>query len=133
MRRVFVRRIAVLLLAMLIGITAPTALLAASMEFTASIKSAWDKTVAKADNTMKAKLNVLYTDFSALKGAGTDTSEAIDTIHYANEQAELALRKQIKLIDAEKLKQLEKQVKETRIATSRYLRCTARKPTNYCR
>ena len=67
MGRVLVRRLAVMLLAMLIGISAPTALLAASMEFTASIKAAWDKTVAKADSTMKAKLNVLYTDFTALK------------------------------------------------------------------
>jgi hypothetical protein len=114
MRRVFFRRIAVLLLAMLIGITAPTALLAASMEFTASIKAAWDKTVAKADNTLKAKLNVLYTDFTSLKVQEQNTGEEIDTIHYANEQAELALRKQIKLIDAEKLKQLENQVKAAR-------------------
>ena len=65
MRRVFFRRIAVIALGDAYWHNRPTALLAASMEFTASIKTAWDKTVAKADSTMKAKLNVLYTDFSS--------------------------------------------------------------------
>lgn len=108
------RRITILLLAMLIATAAPTALLAASMEFTASIKTAWDKTLAKADLTMKAKLNVLYKDFTALQVQEQNTDEQINKIHYANEQAELALRKQIKLIDAAKLEQLENQVKATR-------------------
>ncbi|MFC5653135.1 hypothetical protein ACFPYJ_29295 [Paenibacillus solisilvae] len=114
MRKITVRRLTILLLAVLAGIAVPTSILAASMEFTSTIKTAWDKTLAKSDSTMKAGLNVLYSDFTALKVSDQTADGQIKTIHYANEQAELELRKQIKLIDAAKLQQLEQQVQAAR-------------------
>ncbi|BBH22912.1 hypothetical protein Back11_42570 [Paenibacillus baekrokdamisoli] len=98
------------MLALVIAIAAPTALSAASMEISASLKTAWDKMIEKADSTTKVKLNVLYNDFTTLQQQEQSIDEQIKTNHYANEQAELALRKQIKLIDAAKIQQLEKDV-----------------------
>lgn len=87
---------------------------AATVELTAPIRTAFDKAVAAADSKTAAKLNSLYTELSSLLEKDRNTEAKIKALHYRNEEALIALRKQIREIDADKLDKLEEQVKQTK-------------------
>lgn len=107
-RRLCLQRTTIAVVVVVLSLTAVMNASAASLEITSSVQSAWDKTIIKADSTMTAKLHVLYKDFAAVQEQEQKADEEVKAIHYTNEQDELALRKQIKLIDAAKLQQLKK-------------------------
>jgi hypothetical protein len=101
--------------AIAIVVTAPAAIVsAATVELTVPIKSAFDATAAAADSQTAAKLNLLYRDLGALLAQDRDSEVKIKALHYRNEEQLIALRKQIQVIDADKLNKLETQVKHTR-------------------
>jgi hypothetical protein len=101
--------------AIAIVVTAPAAIVsAATVELTVPIKSAFDATAAAADSQTAAKLNLLYRDLGALLAQDRDSEVKIKALHYRNEEQLIALRKQIQVIDADKLNKLETQVKQTR-------------------
>jgi hypothetical protein len=101
--------------AIAIVVTAPAAIVsAATVELTVPIKSAFDATAAAADSQTAAKLNLLYRDLGALLAQDRNSEVKIKALHYRNEEQLIALRKQIQVIDADKLNKLETQVKQTR-------------------
>jgi hypothetical protein len=87
---------------------------AATVELTVPIKSAFDAATAASDSQTAAKLNLLYTDLGTMLGQDRDNEVKIKELHYRNEEQLIALRKQIRNIDADKLSKLEIQVKQTR-------------------
>jgi hypothetical protein len=103
-----------LLFAILLSTLFPTMLTAASVELTASMKSALDKTIATADSTVASKINMLYTELVTLQDQDQSLDESNKTIHLHNEESLSVLRKQINQIDADKVNQLELKLKETR-------------------
>jgi hypothetical protein len=101
--------------AIAIVVTAPATIVsAATVELTVPIKSAFDATAAAADSQTAAKLHLLYRDLGALLAQDRDSEVKIKALHYRNEEQLIALRKQIQVIDADKLNKLETQVKQTR-------------------
>ncbi|BBI31403.1 coiled-coil domain-containing protein [Cohnella abietis] len=108
----FLWRLALLCLIMVT--MSPPLVSAAKPELTAPIKEAFDKTAASADKTTAAKLNGLYNELSNLLKQDQENETKIKAIHYRNEEALLALRKQIRDINADKLTKLEAQVKQTK-------------------
>ncbi|RKP50043.1 hypothetical protein D7Z26_19710 [Cohnella endophytica] len=87
---------------------------AAEVELTATVQAAFDKTVDKADSVTAAKLKGLYADLGALLREDQELEAKIKALHYRNEEAILALRKQIRDIDADKLGKLETQVRQAK-------------------
>ncbi|WP_373232912.1 hypothetical protein [Cohnella sp.] len=87
---------------------------AATVELSAPIRGAFDKTVASADSKTATKLNSLYKELGTLLEQDRNTEAKIKALHYRNEEALIALRKQIRVIDADKLGKLEAQVKQTK-------------------
>jgi hypothetical protein len=92
----------------------PASVAAATIELSVPIQSAFDKTKAAADNQTAAKLSTLYKDLSSLLEQDRNIETKIKSLHYRNEEVLLALRKQIREIDADKLSKLEDQVKQTK-------------------
>ncbi|WP_147304128.1 hypothetical protein [Cohnella lupini] len=88
---------------------------AATVELTVPIKTSFDKTVAAAtDKQISAKLNLLYVDFGTLLKQDLTDEAKIKALHYRNEEDLIAVRKQIRDIDADKLSKLTLQVKSTK-------------------
>lgn len=87
---------------------------AAAIELSAPIKGAFDKAVAAADSKSATKLNSLYKELGTLLEQDRNTEAKIKALHYRNEEALLALRKQIRLIDADMLGKLAAQVQQTK-------------------
>jgi hypothetical protein len=87
---------------------------AAAVELTVPVKSAFDATTAAADTQTAAKLNMLYRDLGALLAQDRESEVKIKQLHYRNEEQLIALRKQIRVIDADKLNKLDAQVKQAR-------------------
>jgi len=105
--------IALLLLSVVPAVPAPVAS-AATVELTATVKASFDKTVAEADSATKTKLSSLYAELDALLKADKEAEAKIKALHYRNEETLIALRKQIREIDAAKLSKLDEQVKQTK-------------------
>ncbi|TVY01385.1 hypothetical protein [Cohnella terricola] len=87
---------------------------AATIELTSSVKVPFDKTVAAADKTTAEKLNSLYGELAALLKEDNDTEAKIKALHYKNEEIAIALRKQIREIDAAQLAKLATQVQQAK-------------------
>ncbi|KIL37559.1 hypothetical protein SD71_02785 [Cohnella kolymensis] len=102
-------------LAALVCLTSiPAAMSAATVELTAPIKAAFDKTAASADGKTAAVMSSLYNALGIYQEEDRNWEGKIKALHYQNEQALIAVRKQIKEIDADKLKKLDTEVKQTR-------------------
>jgi seryl-tRNA synthetase len=108
-----IKRLAALLIALMLIIAAPTDLMAASIEFTVPLKTALDKTIAAADTTSKGTMNLLYSSLIALQEQDQNEDESIRTIQYRNEEALIMLRKQMKQINADKIIKLDNELKQT--------------------
>ncbi|TFE23376.1 hypothetical protein [Cohnella luojiensis] len=88
---------------------------ASAIELTAPVKADFDKAVASiTDKEMSAKLGALYGDFGTLLKQDKTDEAKIKALHYRNEEDLILLRKQIRLIDADKLSKLGNQVKATK-------------------
>lgn len=107
-------RLAVFGLVLLFLLAVPSVLSAASFEFSATAKTAFDKMKSAADKTTAAKLTSQYAELQSVQKQTIDWDSRIDKLHYQNEEAVLATRKRIKEIDANKLLQLESAVTQTK-------------------
>lgn len=87
---------------------------AATVELTVPVKAAFDKTVVSADSKSATKLKSSYNELSTLLEQDRNIEARIKALHYRNEETLIALKKQIRLIDADKLSKLETQVKQTK-------------------
>lgn len=97
-------------LAFVVLFAAPTVNLAATVEWTATVKSDFDKTAAAADSRLRGELNSRYGSLQSLQQQDTDWDAKIKAIHYKNEEEETVLRKQIKELDAAKIGKLQSEV-----------------------
>ncbi|MBW7476089.1 hypothetical protein K0T92_15190 [Paenibacillus oenotherae] len=109
------RRIFLLFLALILLCTASlTAAAATAVELTATDKAALGKTITAAAAAEKAVINKLYQDLITLQQLEQSRDSSIKSVHIKNEEALLTLRRDIKLIDVEKLKLLDKAVQQAR-------------------
>lgn len=107
-------KLAVLFIACLLALAAPTAVLAASVQLSASAKAAFDKMIGEVDSTQANRINLLYKELLTLQEQGRNWDDKIRKLHISNEETLTALRKQLKQIDGEKLSKLDAQVKQTK-------------------
>jgi hypothetical protein len=108
------KKLAFLFLSLTLLTVVPTRMSAAPIELTASAKSAFNKALAAAGPSLEAKLNSQYNSFLTLQEQDQSWDERIKVTHYNNEDTLIALRKQIKQINAEKIIQLENKLKQTK-------------------
>jgi hypothetical protein len=87
---------------------------AATVELTVPVKLSFDKAVTAADKQTADKLTSLYGELGTLLKQDKDAEATIKALHYRNEEATIALRKQIRLIDSDKLSKLTAQVRTTK-------------------
>lgn len=85
----------------------------AVVSISATTKKALDKTIASADSELKNKLNKQYSDFLQLQEQEKSGDARNKTIHYKNEDALAAVRKQMYEIDSAKIEHLEKHAEQT--------------------
>ncbi|MBO9597222.1 MAG: hypothetical protein J7559_05305 [Cohnella sp.] len=104
------RTVLLLLFGVSVWSAVPAAMQAAAVELSAPIKADFDKTVAAADAGMAAKLKQLYPALQASLNEDLQLMAQIKAQRYANEQALLALRKEIRVIDGAKLDKLKAEV-----------------------
>jgi hypothetical protein len=102
------------LIVLLFAIFTATPAVAATVELSVPIKVTFDKAVASADSQTAAKLNSLYRELGTLLEQDRNSETKIKALYYRNQEALIALRKQIREIDADKLSQLEAQVLQTK-------------------
>lgn len=107
-------RLTVFGLVFLFLLAAPSVISAASFEFSATAKTAFDKMKGAADKTTAAKLTSQYAELQSVQKLTLDWDSRIDKLHYQNEEAVLTTRKRIKEIDADKLLQLESAVAQAK-------------------
>ncbi|WP_199616813.1 hypothetical protein [Paenibacillus alkalitolerans] len=93
-------------------LTAGTA--GAAVSVSATTKKALDKTIASADTEMKNKLTKQFGHFLNLQEQERAGDARNKTIHYKNEDTEIAVRKLMYQIDSGKIKNLEQAVKQAR-------------------
>lgn len=94
-------------LAFLLSLPFSMPALAASFEFTATAKAAFDKMLAGAGPSVSAALKKQHAELQSLQKEDLDYDARIGTLHYKNEEKEGKLRKAIREIDAAKIKALE--------------------------
>ena len=87
---------------------------AADPALTAAQKTAFDRTVAGADDAWAAKLTQQYREFETLLNSGKDWERKIADLHYRNEEALTAVRKRVQQIDADKLAKLKQAAEQTK-------------------
>ncbi|MFC3749385.1 hypothetical protein [Paenibacillus sp. GCM10012306] len=92
---------------LLLPLTPITAFGAPAIEFTPSVKAAFDLTTATTEGAVKNKLNGLYGELSVLKLQDDNRESNIRSLHYNNEQSLTAIRQQIKEIDLTAVTRLE--------------------------
>ncbi|WP_409342137.1 hypothetical protein [Paenibacillus sp. MBLB4367] len=91
----------------------PLTAFAASYELSPTMKTAFDK-MAAADGKLSDKLPNQYAEMVELQKQALDLDASIKSLHDGNEEAAAAVRKQLKLIDADKLDKLKKDVEQTK-------------------
>ncbi|QJD86558.1 hypothetical protein [Cohnella herbarum] len=106
----------VLLLSFVVSMTAlPAAPVSAgTVELTVPVKISFDKAVTTADAQTATKLNSLYGELGTLLKQDKDTEATIKALRYRNEEAAIALRKQIRLINSDQISKLTAQVQQTK-------------------
>lgn len=109
------KRIIAWLTAVLLAFTAaPLGASAATIEFTSTVKTSLDRTIAKADSGQADKLNARYNELLSLLQQDDELDARIKALHSGNTDAAAALSKQIKGIDREKLDKLTADVAQTK-------------------
>jgi hypothetical protein len=97
-----------------LALQAPSVATAATVELTAPVQASFDAAVAKADASSASKLKLLYRDLGSLVEQDQSTEAKIKSLHYRNEEALIAVRKQIRDIDAAKIDALDAKVKQVK-------------------
>ncbi len=104
----------VLLSIMMLVIIAPTAMMVAPAQLSATAKSKLQKVISDADTKLASSLQLQYSTLLKTQEQEQQWDESIKVIHYKNEEALISVRKQINLIDNNHLSKLESQVKQTK-------------------
>jgi hypothetical protein len=104
----------ILLFIIMLAIAAPTSMLAAPAQLSITAKSALEKVISNADANTANSLRLQYSTLLTSQEQEQVWDGKIKTMHYKNEEALIIVRKQIKLIDADKLIKLDTQVKQTK-------------------
>ncbi|QYR21471.1 hypothetical protein KZ483_28070 [Paenibacillus sp. sptzw28] len=108
------KAIAGLLIVIMLAAAVPAAAAAAALELTPTAKSAYDKMLAAADPALSGQIRSLYNEHLDLQRQAAERDNRIQSLHKVNEETLTALRKQIKLIDTDKLNRLDQQAKQAR-------------------
>ncbi|NOU92618.1 hypothetical protein GC093_05155 [Paenibacillus sp. LMG 31456] len=103
-----------LLTASILASGIPTTAAAAPINFTTSIKSSLDKTIAAAESSQADKINSLYDELLMLQKQSQDLDVEIKALHTRNQETSASLSKEIQQIDADNLDKLESEVTQTR-------------------
>lgn len=104
------RIVAFMLALMLLGAISPLTAASAAIELPASGKAALDKTVAAASSAQKTAINKLWQEVASAQQKEQTLDSSIKSLQFRSEEELIDLRKKIKLIDADKIRKLEKQV-----------------------
>jgi len=104
------KRFIMLLLIAVLSATAPLSVSAASLTLSTTAKTNLDRMAAKADPTLGADILRLYGEFLAVQEQDRSRDAQIKALQYANEESRLALQKQMKQLDADKISKLQAQV-----------------------
>ncbi|WP_068613433.1 hypothetical protein [Paenibacillus tuaregi] len=108
------KKIAAVVLTAVLTAAAPAAALGASLQLTDTVKTTVEKTAASADAALKSRITSAYTELGTLLSQETALDNTIKGVHFASEQALVAVRKEIKLIDANKVAELTSKVQMTK-------------------
>ncbi|OAB45229.1 hypothetical protein [Paenibacillus glacialis] len=103
-----------LMLALMLVIMFPISVLAASFELSASAKTAFDKMIASGSSTSASLMSNHYVNIVKLQQQNQEWDNQIKALHYTNEETLIALKKQIQLIDSNKLTTLQSQLTQAR-------------------
>lgn len=107
-------RLYVIVLLIITLVIAPTAMLAAPAQLSTTAKSTLDKVISNADTKLASSLRLQLNTLLTTQGQEQVWDGKIKALHYQNEEVLINTRKQIKLIDADKLSKLDTQVKQTK-------------------
>lgn len=107
------KRTAIMLVLLLVFLCPPS-LAAAPFELSVTAKTAFDKMTVAADRATSLKLTSQYAELQAVQKQTIEWDLRIDKLHYQNEEAEIASRKRIKDVDADKLSKLEATLVQTK-------------------
>ncbi|TXK81450.1 hypothetical protein [Paenibacillus sp. N3.4] len=110
------RNITALLTALALASAIPAGAAAAAqpIEFTSTIQSSLDKTMAGAGQSQANKINSQYNEFRMLQSQEQDWDVKINALHDRNEEALNTLNLQLKQVDSAKLDKLEADIAQTR-------------------
>ncbi|WP_256758602.1 hypothetical protein [Cohnella sp. WQ 127256] len=103
-----------MLLSAIFALSPATIVSAATVELTSSVKASFDKTVTVADKQTAAKLSTFYVSFGDLLKQDLSSESKIKALHYNNDEAIIALRKQISAINSTALNKLTVQLQQTK-------------------
>lgn len=103
-----------LMLTLMLATMFPISVLAASFELSASAKTAFDNITASANPTSASLMNNHYSNIIKLQQQDQEWDKKIKDLHYTNEEGLVVLKKQIQLIDSDKLATLQTQLTQTR-------------------
>lgn len=107
--------IALTLLVALLCLIAPVSAAAAPFEFTVTAKKAFDNMIATENRTTSAQLNKLYSDLKTAQQQELNWDQQIDKVKFRNQENDSTLRKQIREINADKIKLLEQKVQSSKV------------------
>lgn len=108
------KKMAAVVLAAVLTTYAPLSAMGASIQLTDSLKIAVEKAAGSADTALKTRLNSSYSELSSLLAQQAALDRNIKNVHYASEEALIAVRKQVMLIDQDKVAQLAVKVQQTK-------------------
>lgn len=104
----------ILLFIIMLMIIAPTVVLAAPAQLSATAKSALEKVISNTDAKVASSLRLQYSSLLTAQEQELVWDAKVKTLHYQNEEALIIILKQIKLMDSDKLNKLDTQVKQTK-------------------
>ncbi|USB33565.1 hypothetical protein [Paenibacillus sp. YPG26] len=108
------RTMAAIVLAAILAASVPSMVLGSSSQLTDSLKLSVEKAAAAADAALKSRIIASFNELSSLLAQESALDGTIKNAHYGNEEAIIAVRKQITGIDADKVAQLEKKLQMTK-------------------
>lgn len=116
LRRLSAALLAAVLAAAAAGLSLPPAASAASIEVTDALKKSFDRTAAAADPALRTRLEAQYAKLLTARSQRENWENTVKKAHYANDEQEAAIRRSLREVDANKLKELERQIEQAKRA-----------------
>lgn len=108
------KSMAAIVLAAVLAAAVPSSVLGSTAQLTDSLKLSVEKAAALADTPLKSRIISSFSELSSLLAQESALDGTIKNVHYGNEEAVIAVRKQITVIDADKVAQLETKLQMTK-------------------